>query len=291
MKNHLLTAWIYIRRSPYQALAAVLVMFLTFWVISTFVLLASGSQIILRYFETRPQISAFLKDETSLEQVEGLRTQLEETGKVQEVKYIDKKEALKIYKSLFAQEPLLLELVTADILPASLEVSTKEIDYLDEVVVILQGSSSVEDVVFQEDVADSLQQWTITLRKVGLGLIAVFSLVSVLVVLIIIGIKAVNHKKEIETQRLLGASGWYVRMPFLLEGMFYGGLGAFLGWSVSYLILLYSSPFLVEFLKEIPILPVSVWFMLSLLGAELLIGLIVGFLASFVATKRYLSQP
>jgi len=290
MKDHFLTAWIYIRRSPYQSLAAVLVMFLTFWVISIFVLLASGSQIILRYFETRPQISAFLKDNTTLEQVEGLRDQLGETNKVEEIKYIDKKEALEIYKNLFAQEPLLLELVTVDILPASLEVSTKEIDYLDEVVVILQGSSLVEDVVFQEDVANSLQQWTIILRKVGLGLIAVFNLVSILVVLIVVSIKVVSHKKEIETLRLLGASSWYVRLPFLLEGMFYGGLGAFLGWSVSYLILLYSAPFLVEFLKEIPILPVSVLFMVSLLGAELLMGLIVGFLASFLATKRYLSQ-
>ena len=151
-------------------------------------------------------------------------------------------------------------------------------------------AEGVEDVVFQEDVADSLEPWTITLRQVGAGLIAVFCLVSVLVVLVIIGIKAVNHKKEIETQRLLGASSWYVRLPFLLEGMFYGGVGAFLGWGVCFLVLLYSTPFLVEFLREIPILPVSLWFMLSLLGAEILLGLLVGFVSAFLATKRYLSQ-
>ena len=268
-----------------------LVMFLAFSAVSAFVILASGSQIILRYFETRPQISAFLQDDTTLAQVETLRSQLETTGKVKEIRYINKEEALDIYKNLFAQEPLLLELVTADVLPASLEVSTQEIEYLGEIASVLRAFPQVEDVVFQEDVAQSLQQWTVILRQVGIGLIALFNLVSILVVIIVVGIKVVNHKKEIETQRLLGASSWYVRLPFLFEGMFYGAVGAVLGWGVCFLALLYSTPLLVDFLSEIPILPVPAWFMLSLLGAELALGLLVGFVSAFLATKRYLNQP
>ena len=63
MKEHLSTTWTYIRRSPYQALAAILIMTLTFFVASVFILTAAGSQALLRYFETRPQVTAFFDDQ------------------------------------------------------------------------------------------------------------------------------------------------------------------------------------------------------------------------------------
>ena len=65
MKDHFKTAWTHIRRAPYQALGATAVMFLTFITTSLVVLLAAGFQGVLTYFETRPQVIAFFKDEES----------------------------------------------------------------------------------------------------------------------------------------------------------------------------------------------------------------------------------
>ena len=73
----------------------------------------------------------------------------------------------------------------------------------------------------------------------------------------------------------------------VLEGMAYGTIGALLGWSITYIILLYLTPNLVDFLESIPLLPVSVLAMLAVLGAQLLLGMIVGVVASLVATRRY----
>ncbi len=225
------------RRSPYQALAATLIMFLTFFLATVFVLTAGGFQVVLRYFETRPQVTAFLKDETTLEQVDIIKARLAQTGKVKETKYISKEEALAIYREQNKNDPLLLEMVTANILPASLEVATKEISFLPEVAQILKSESGVEEVIFQEDVVRALHSWTSTLRKIGMGLIGALGLVSLLIILVIIGMKITLRKEEIEILQLIGASPWYIRAPFVFEGMFYGVIGAISAWGISYLLL------------------------------------------------------
>lgn len=288
MKRHLKTAWTHIRRSPYKALAAVGIMTLSFFIASVFVLTATGLQTILHYFETRPQVTAFFKDEITTEQAEGLKVKLAKTGKIKDVTYISKEEALEIYREQNKDDPLLLEMVTAKILPASLEVSTVDLSYLKEIAQILQEEPGVEEVIFQEDIVQSLHRWTSALRKVGMVLIGALGLVSFLIILIIIGMKVALHREEIEILQLLGASSWYIRAPFVLEGVFYGLVGAFLGWGISYLCLLYSTPFLVDFLAGMPIFPIPIFFMLLILGVELLAGVLMGIFGSLLAVKRYL---
>lgn len=288
MKEHFKTVWTRIRRSPYQALAAISILTLTFFITSVFILAAAGSQAILRYFETRPQVTAFFEDQVTMEQVDNLKAKLAETEKVKEVRYVSKEEALAIYREQNKDDPLLLEMVTANILPASLEVSTTDIAYLGVVAQILRDESGVEEVIFQEAVVQTLSNWTTTLRKFGIGLLGVLGLVSFLIILIIVGMKVALRQEEIEILQLMGASSWYIRAPFIFEGIFYGIIGAVLAWGISYLGLLYSTPFLIEFLAGIPVFPVSVLFMLGVLGAEILAGVIIGALGSFLAVKRYL---
>lgn len=288
MKQHFRTAWKHIRRSPYQSLAAILIMFLTFLIATIFTLVAGGSQIVLRYFESRPQVTAFFKDEATAGQIDTLKAKLIQTGKVEETKFISKEEALQIYREQNKDEPLLLEMVTANILPASLEVSIKNITDIDQVAGVLKNDTTVEEVVFQEDVVEALYRWTGSIRKIGIGLISVLSLVSFLIILVIIGMKITIRKSEIEILQLIGASNAYIRAPFVLEGIIYGVGGAVLAWGLSYILLLYATPFIIKFLVGIPVLPVSYYFMLIVLGIEMLAGFIIGSLGSFIAVRRYL---
>ena len=288
MKKHLHATWTHIRRSPYQAMAAVGIMMLTFFIASIFILIAAGSQSILRYFETRPQATAFFEDEVKMTQVESLKAKLSATGKVKSMKYVSKEEALAIYREQNKDDPLLLEMVTANILPASLEVSTIDIAYLGEIAEILRQESGVEEVIFQEEVVEALKTWTSNIRRIGVALVGFLGIVSFLIVLVIIGMKVAIRREEIEILQLIGASPWYIRAPFILEGIFYGVVGAILAWGISYLLLLYATPFLVNFLAGLPILPVPIVFMFALLGAEVLLGFLIGILGSFIAVRRYL---
>lgn len=277
-----------IRRSPYQAFAAIMIMSLTFLAVSFLTFLLLGSAKIINYFESKPQVTAFFKNEAKQTEINDLERNLKDSGKVSSVKFVSKQEALKIYREQNKNDPLLLDLVTADILPASLEISTYKIEDLAAVSENLRKSSHVAEVIFQKDVVSTLQAWTSALRKIGIALIIVLSIVSVFIILTIIGIKISQKRADIETMRLLGATNWYIRWPFILEGIFYGVVGAFTGWVVASTSLWAATPFLLDFLKGIPILPVSIIFLLVLLIAELVLASFLGAFASYLAVLRYL---
>jgi len=282
------TTWRNIRRSPYQAFAAVFVMTLTFLFISFFTFLLYGSSKAISYFESRPQVTAFFKNEIKKEDIDSLKNNLIATNKVANIKFVSKEDALKIYREQNKDDPLLLELVTADILPASLEIATTKIEDLSAINNMLKDSPLVSEVVFQKDVVSVLTSWTNALRSIGSSFIIVLSLVSIFIMVIIIGVKISQKKQDIEIMRLIGASGWYIRWPFIFEGIFYGSVGALLGWLISSSALWYATPFLSSFLKGIPIFPLPLVFIFGLLGVEIIVAVVLGVLSSFLAVLRYL---
>ena len=118
MYIHLKTALDYIKRTPFQALAATFVLSITFFVVSMLSVLVYSSGQLLRHFETRPQVIAFLKDEATPEQISALQTRLGNDSRVKNVNYITKEQALSIYKEATADNPLLSELVSPSIFPS-----------------------------------------------------------------------------------------------------------------------------------------------------------------------------
>lgn len=293
--KHLKTAFSHVRRAPYQALAALAIIFLTAFIVSTSALRSYNSEQLLRQFEEKPQATAFFKDEFTTQQVEELKDKLNQTGKVSEIKYVSKEEALSIYREENKDDPLLLEMVTANILPASLEVSAVKSAFLSELVEILKQEPIVEDVSFQEDITVQLTNWVNAVRKENIESVAMFILVSVLIVFVIVGMTIAVRKEEIEILRILGASGAYIWAPFLIEGAFYGIIGAFLAWGAVSAMLYFQVSFLIHhivflptFLLDSPYLLPPPWFLLALLGGEVIIGIFIGVIGSLLAVRRYL---
>ena len=277
-----------IRRSPYQAFAAILIMTLTFLVISFFTFILVGASSIVNYFESKPTLTAFFKNEAKEEEIKALEESIKATDKVASVKFVSKKEALQIYREQNKDDPLLLDLVTEDILPASLEISAVKIEDLSDIHDTLKGYPIVSEIIYQKDIVSALTSWTNALRKIGIAIIAILALVSIFIMGVITGVKISQKKEDIEIMKLIGASSWYIRWPFILEGVFYGVVGAFLGWGIASLSLWYSGPYLEFFLKGIPIFPISFIFLLGLLGMELIIAVVLGAFSSFAAVLRYL---
>src|SRR5260370_872438 len=111
---HFKTTWTHVRRSPYQALAAILIMMVTFLTISGFTFLIFGSNKVISYFESRPQVTAFFTDDAKDASIEAVKADLRATNKVNSMKFVSKQDALRIYKEQNKNDPLLLDLVTAD---------------------------------------------------------------------------------------------------------------------------------------------------------------------------------
>ncbi len=281
------TVFKHMRRTPIQSMAAIFMTGVTFFIISVFALVVLGAHSMLTFFESRPQVTAFFKDSATESDLDSLKTSINNALPVENMRYISKDDALGIYRKQNEGNPLLLEMVTADILPASLEVSAKNVSDLETVATIMQKSSSVEEVVFQKDVIDTLRKWVGGLRLTGIILSTLLCLVSLTTIVMILGLKFTARKSEINTLSLLGATSWYIRGPFVTEGLIYGLLGAIAGWGLAYLTLLYLTPNIISFLGDITLLPVPIWVMLTLLAGEIVLASAIGAFASLVATRRY----
>lgn len=277
-----------IRRSPYQALAAALAMSLTFFVTSIFILLIIGGQVVLNYIEQRPQVIAFFNDETKETRINEIIEEIQESSLVKDIKYVTKEEALAIYRERNKDEPLLLESVTADFLPASIDISVKRAQDIDQVTSLVKDRPEVERVITPENLIEQLVKWTKTIRLGGMIFVATLLAVSFLIIIMVVGMRIAIRKDEISIMSLVGATRWYISKPFFIEGALYGIVGASVAVFLVYSFLLFYSPNIQEFLGPIQIFPISPLFFLYLWLAEVFAAITVGVLGAAIALYRYL---
>ena len=289
MKN-LTTALTTIRRAPYQSMAAIMLLTVTFFVAYSFSLFTIGSEQVLKYFETRPQVVAFFEVDAPDSEIQAAYNSLREKEYVTDISLVTKEDALLLYQEENRDDPLLLELVTSQILPASVEVSGETLGDLQRIKGDLEDFPGIDEVVLQEDVLDALANWTSSIRIVGLAAISILAFTSLLIMIIIIGMKVVTKRPAILIMRIIGASNWFVKSPFIYEGMVYGIISSTLGWGASYAGLLYLTPILKEFLGPIQIFPVSI----ELLAIQYLVGtlmaILLGAIAGSIAVSRVMRK-
>jgi cell division transport system permease protein len=288
MKRQLKVTSKHILRSPFQSLAAILVLTLTFFLSSAFIMILAGSYSVARYFSTRPQVIAFLKDSADETKINELKSSIQKLSGISTITFTSKNQALVKYKKDNENDPLLLEMVTSDVLPASLEVRSTDPAVLPQVAEILTTQDIVEEVAFQKDAVDNLNRWSKAVNISGIVLVSSLIISSLCMVFIVIGMKIANRKAEIEIIRLLGGSGWQVISSFVYEGIIYGIIGGIFGWLLSWLTLLYTTPLILDFFGSIPVLPAPAWFLLAILGGQILTGIFIGFFSSVLAAKRFL---
>jgi len=254
-------------------------------------------------FETKPQIIAYLKDDHTREQANQLINILSGEPVIKSVQYISKDQALEIYKQSVNNDPLLLGtvtdlgLVTADILPASIEISVESPKDFDQAASLLNESSIIsvtpqgqKEIDFPRDVVEELTKWTRAIRTAGILLITVLSLTSVLTIMIIISLKVSSRRPEIGTLKLIGAQNKFILRPYLLEGLIYGGVSAFISWIMTYIAVLYSTPFLAPRLSGIIALPIPFLSMAILFVALVFFSAILVSISSFWAVARFLKR-
>ncbi len=277
-----------IRRSPYQALAATLAMSLTFFVSSVFIVLIIGGQIVLNYIEQRPQVIAFFTDEAKESDINTVIDKVKSSGFVKEVKFVSKEEALAIYRERNKDDPLLLESVTADFLPASINISVNRAQDIDEVTALAKDDKNVERILTPEDLVEELVKWTTILRTGAIVFVTSLLAISFLIIIMVIGMRISLRKEEISIMSLVGATKWYISRPFFIEGAIYGFVGASVATFLVYAVILFYSPNIQEFLGEIQIFPINPLFFLYLWLAQVSAAVTIGVVGAAIALYRYL---
>lgn len=277
-----------IRRSPYQAFAATLAMSLTFFITSLFIILIVGGQIVLNYIEQRPQVIAFFKDEVTDIQISDVIKKVESTGVTKNIKYVTKEEALAIYRERYKDEPLLLESVTSDFLPASIDISVNRAQDIDEVSALVREDPFVDKVITPENLVEQLVKWTKTIRMGGVIFVSTLLGISFLIIIMVIGMRIALRRDEISIMNLVGATKWYIARPFFLEGAIYGIVGSTIAVMLIYAIILYYSPNIQDFLGPIQVFPIEPLFFIYLWLGEMLAAASIGIIGAALALYRYL---
>lgn len=296
---HFRSAKDHIRRSPFQAMAAIFVLTITFFVTTTLTVMLYSSEQLLSYFETRPQVIAFLRDEVDSNEVATLQARLVRDTRVNDVKYVSKEDALNIYKEATSDNPLLSELVSPSIFPASLEFSLAELSFAEEVISEVGKDTVVESVCFTAslgcdvnlgDVVGRIRRVTWYMRIGGGTFAALHVATSFLVLLIIIGMRMASRRDEVKILKLIGATPGFIRTPIVVEALFYAVVGVLIGWFFALVLFLYATPSLVGYFGAIPVLPKNTSDLVALFGVvlfvQLLAGVTLALVGSFLALSR-----
>lgn len=284
------TAFISIRRSPYQSLASILLVVVTAIVFFSLSFVMSGTQLVLHHYESQPQVIAFLNLDAAPDAVTALEESIRQKSYVQDVTLTTQEEALEIYKREYSDSPRLLELVTAQMLPASLEINAVTLDDLPQIKEDLSDQPVVDEVILQEDVIETFSKITNFVRTIGFIFAGLLIALSFLIITIVISMKMQGHRGTISILRLLGATKGYVKSPYTVEGMLYGLVGGIIGWAVVFLVVLYFAPTVQAFIPEVKFYPLSLTFILYQLAIGVGACMFIGMLAGQAAASRMIKK-
>ena len=211
----------------FAAVVAVLVM-LTL-VFGTIVLRWSIDRDIRRW-DDNVRVIAFLSDDLGIEEVDAIQAQVQQWQEVESVVYFSKAEALVEFRQLFFDQPSLIQVVEEDpsVLPASLRISpVQAADYstIKDRLVVIPG---VREVSAADEAIDALVARSDRLRTFSFWIVIVLGAAAVVLIANTIRIAIFARRDEISIMKLVGAGNWFVRIPFFLEGIIEGLLGAIL---------------------------------------------------------------
>ena len=281
------TAAVNFWRHRTMSLAAVFAAAVMMLMLNGFVIVVSNLNVALGALEQKVNVIAYLKDDAPEVEVTRLQERLRTNPLVGDVTYLGKEDAMTRLKEQLADRKELLEMVTGNPLPASVEVRLKDGNRISELAAQLRREGVVEDVTLQQDVVDNLLRITNFARTAGLAMVIGLMGITLFVIVNTIRLAVYARRQEIEIMKLVGATDWFIRWPFVLEGVLCGLLGALL---TSALIGAAYGPMQVRFLSLVQFLPVNLEpaFPLRLAGLTAAVGVTIGAAGSFISVRRFL---
>lgn len=287
-------------RNLWLSLAAIAVMFVALTIILTTVVLNVTANNAISELSKNLKVSVYLKDSTTDQQRNELERAIVTQDYVEGVEYVSKDEAQKRFTSSFKNDDQLLEglsLIGQDTLPASFEVSVKDLDRLKDVEVIAnqdQYKEIVDSITLgRTDARRTIDRAASAQRHITTGSIfaaAIFTVISILIIFNTIRIAIYTRSEEIRNMKLIGATPGFIRGPFLVETSLYGIVAGISSVSVVYsLIVSIGSKIASQaeftetyifFTKPVNIVIVFI--------ATILVGILVGIFSSALAMEKYL---
>jgi cell division transport system permease protein len=234
------------------------------------------------------EISINVADDTPLQTTYEFQQQLAADPRVTSVQFVTKDEALAQFKA-DPQNFVLAQQISGNPLDAKLQVRVASLDDVAAIDALgrrWSGVDPTDPTNYQGDFVSRMLSLSSWLNLAGIGLMLILVIVSVVIVMNTIRTAVYHRRKEIEVMKLVGATEWFVRGPFVLEGVMTGLIAAAI--ALALLVVAYE-PAVVRFKSDIAFIPLSYdpAFISSLARDLLLGGAMLGALGSYIGVRRY----
>ncbi|EMT39094.1 Cell division protein [Thermoanaerobacter thermohydrosulfuricus WC1] len=239
--------------------------------------------------ESQLELKAFLKDNISEQEVSQIGNEIKTIPGVTSVVFESKEEALQKFKQQLGDKSYLAEGLEKDNpLPQSYIIKVKDAGLMKDISNEIKQINGVDKVSYGQDVVDKLLGIIKIIRIVGLSIILILFIISIVIISNTIKLGVFARRREINIMKYIGATDWFIRWPFLIEGVVLGLVGALL--SVALLVLIYG--YVLDIINNklivFQLLPLE-----KIVGDILvyfsLIGAMIGALGSGLSIKRFLN--
>ena len=296
LKRIIKSGWLDFRRNGGLSLATVFIMIMAISLVTSLFLLEKTSNFLVTSLSEKVDMAVYFTDEPSSEEINTIQKELSGLAEVKSLQYISKEEALEKFVERHQGEEVImesLEEVGGNPLLASLNIKAFEATQYAAISAFLNSASFKEliakvDYNEKKPAIDKMFSLTSTINHTGIALSVVLAVVAVLIAFNTVRIAIYNSRDEIETMRLVGASNWFIRGPFLVQGVISGVFAVLITFLVFGLALWFLSP---KISLIIPGLKLSAYFFSNffiILLLQMAAGVGLGTAASFLAIRKYL---
>lgn len=282
-------------RNRWLSIATVSVMILAIFVMTTLIIINILGQAILTNLQNKIDVSVYLKQEVGEKDINKIRSDLLFLSEVKKVTYISAEEALAMFKERHQDNPVLMEgiLEVGNPLLPTLNIEAQSAAQYEGIISFLeqgQYKDLIDKVNYQQSkpLIEKLSRFSDKVKRIGIIVSLILAVVAGLVAFNTIRLAMYNFRHEVEVMRLVGASNWFIRGPFLVEGVLYGIIAAVATLVILFPLLYFLSPKIELLISNANIfdwLKNNFW---QLLILQLIAGVILGSISSTVAIRKYL---
>lgn len=268
-----------------------------FVLVSCLVIVGSGTLIYLNITKALDVIGAqnvimvFIEDGSSQEQMDALKAQLLELDNVSDVEFVANEDAFERQKAEYGEKAVLLEGLTADILPDAYKVTVKDLEQFDATADTIKSLEYVLQIRENSELAGKIASIRNAVSYVCIGVVAILFFVSLFIVSNTIRITIYNRRLEISIMKAVGATNMFIRWPFIVEGMLLGVFSAVIALAVEYGLYSVACIWLSDVMAMIGGSVVAFVDYIGLIFAIFMfIGIFIGSFGSLISLNKYLKE-
>jgi len=293
LKRIFRAGWQSFSRDGGIAVATIFILVLAIFLVSTIFLSKDVSQFLIASLQEKADISVYFKEFVLENDILKIKEKLSQVPEVKNVEYVSKEEAI---RRLVEKHPQLIESVqeTEGMLKlAALNISVFEANQYQAVVNFLENSNFKDSIDFvdysqRKPVIERIFSLTSLATKTGIFLSIVLIITAILVTFNTIRLAILNSIEEIKIQRLVGASNWFIRGPFLVQGAIAGMIAVLISLSIFSLLIWFLSPKIEFFFAGLNLFNLFMKNFWILLLIQFATGISLGVISSFIAIRKYL---